>query len=217
MSTHQLTQELFCNFCKRDTTHICKGQSSREYDEGAEWIGYKFWVCAGCGHGTLEQSYTSNFLEDLDGTRRYQYDYFPPRRYIYYEAKRFKHLPGKLTGIYKEVLQAINTQTMLLCAIGIRTLLEGICADKNIKGRNLEIKINNMVGILPPNIVTNLHSIRFLGNEAAHELTTPSYSELGLAIEICEDLLNFIYELDYKANNLAQMRTQRKNQSDSIP
>ncbi len=79
----------------------------------------------------------------------------------------------------------------------------------------MEAKINNMSGILPQNIVANLHSIRFLGNEAAHELSPSTYSELSLAIKICEDLLNFIYELDYNANNLTQMRNKRKNQNDS--
>ncbi len=212
MSTSQSVQNIFCNFCKRDTTHVCEGESYREYGDGSEWIGYKFWICAGCGHGTLEQSYTSDWMEDQDGNRRYTYEYFPPRKYSHFEAKKFRNLPKKLTSIYEETLNAVNNEAMVLGAIGIRTLLEGICADKNIGGRNLESKINNLSSILPQNIVTHLHSMRFLGNEAAHELAAPSYSELNLAIEICEDLLNFIYELDYKASSLTQMRMKRKSQ-----
>jgi len=217
MTTPQLPQEIFCNFCKGNTTHICKGESHREYDDGSEWVGYKFWVCAGCGHGTLEQSYTSDWLEESDGSPRYQYAYFPPRQYGYHEPKQFKHLPKKLNGIYKETLHAMNNETLILCAIGIRTLLEGICANKKIEGRDLKTKINNLSSILPKNIISNLHSIRFLGNEAAHELTAPAFAELILAMEICEDLLNFIYELDYKASSLTQMRSQRKDQSGGIP
>jgi len=71
--------------------------------------------------------------------------------------------------------------------------------------------------VIPQNIVSNLHSIRFLGNEAAHELIAPTYHELSLAIEICEDLLNFLYELDYKATSLTQMRNERNNQSNIFP
>ena len=59
---------------------------------------------------------------------------------------------------------------------------------------------------LPENIANNLHSIRFIGNEAAHELEAPSPDELRLAISICEDLLNYVYELDYKAYRLATSR-----------
>lgn len=218
MSTPQSTKEIFCNFCKRYTNHICKGQSGLEYGDGSEWINYSFLICAGCGRGTLEEAYTGDWLENPnDGTYEYKYEYFPPRNHRYFEPKFFKNLPQKLTGIYEETLSAVNNRTMILGAIGIRTLLEGICADKNVEGKNLEIKINNLSGILPQNIITNLHSMRFLGNEAAHELTMPSYPELSLAVEICEDLLNFIYELDYKANNLTKLRNQRQNPSDKSP
>lgn len=41
-----------------------------------------------------------------------------------------------------------------------------------------------------------------MGNEALHRLTPPSRQDLRLAIEIIEDLLNFLYELDYKAQRL---------------
>ncbi len=68
-----------------------------------------------------------------------------------------------------------------------------------------------MVNIpLPKNIVSNLHSLRFIGNEAAHELAAPTVEELKLAIEICEDLLNYLYELDYKAQKLAGARGPKK-------
>jgi hypothetical protein len=73
-----------------------------------------------------------------------------------------------------------------------------------------------MVTILPQNIVSNLHSIRFIGNEAAHKLSSPSTNELRLAIELCEDLLNYIYELDYKARSLSASRKSRKEKSKNI-
>jgi hypothetical protein len=58
----------------------------------------------------------------------------------------------------------------------------------------------------PQNIVTNLHTFRFMGNIAVHELTPPKRQDLLLAIEISEDLLNFLYELDYKAVRLSLSR-----------
>jgi hypothetical protein len=71
-----------------------------------------------------------------------------------------------------------------------------------------------MVSIpLPQSIVTNLHSLRFIGNEAAHELAAPAEEELRLAIEICEDLLNYLYELDYKAHQLTDTRQLKETKS----
>lgn len=59
---------------------------------------------------------------------------------------------------------------------------------------------------LPPNIVESLHSFRFMGNVAAHELQAPNREDLKLAIEVIEDLLNFLYELDYKAQQLKKQK-----------
>ncbi|MCB0264797.1 MAG: DUF4145 domain-containing protein [Calditrichaeota bacterium] len=81
-------------------------------------------------------------------------------------------------------------------------MIEGICDDKDIGGKNLEKKINGLEGILPKNIVKNLHQFRFMGNVALHDLKAPSRVDLSKAIEICEDLLNFLYELDYKTSQL---------------
>ena len=80
--------------------------------------------------------------------------------------------------------------------------MESICQDKNIPGRTLEQRINGLVAILPKNIVDNLHGFRFMGNDALHELKLPPVSDLRLAIDVSEDLLNFLYELDYKASRL---------------
>jgi hypothetical protein len=49
-----------------------------------------------------------------------------------------------------------------------------------------------------------------MGNKAIHELAAPKSEELALAISIIEDLLNFLYELDYKASRLREMRRTNK-------
>jgi hypothetical protein len=50
-----------------------------------------------------------------------------------------------------------------------------------------------------------------MGNDAVHELTHPSGEDLKLAIEICQDLLNFLYDLDYKMKKLPQGKTNMPN------
>jgi hypothetical protein len=92
---------------------------------------------------------------------------------------------------------------MTLCAIGLRALLEGICRDKGIEGANIEERIDGLKRLLPENIVTSLHSLRFMGNQAAHELDPPSSYDLYVALDICDELLSFLYELDYKTSRLA--------------
>jgi hypothetical protein len=115
-----------------------------------------------------------------------------------------------LQNVYNETIQAFNNKTLILCAVGIRAMVQGICSDKGIKGYNLENKIDRLVFLLQEKYVQNLHSIRFLGNEAAHELETPRVDELMLAIDICEKLLDYLYDLDSKTNQLTEIRNNRK-------
>jgi hypothetical protein len=86
--------------------------------------------------------------------------------------------------------------------------------DKQIRGKNLEEKIDGLATILPANIVKNLHSLRFMGNIATHELEPPPPYDLRLAVEICEDLLNYLYELDYKTARLGELTESRLQTSD---
>lgn len=151
----------------------------------------------------LEERYTDISLSIAE---EYEYRFFPKPKINHVHEKYFIKLPVKLKKIYRETLQAFNEELYLLTAVGLRALIEGICSDKQIKGKNLEEKINRMNSLLPQNIVTNLHSFRFIGNDAVHELEPPDASDLRLAIGVSEDLLNFLYELDYKSSKLAQTK-----------
>ena len=71
-----------------------------------------------------------------------------------------------------------------------------------------------MKTVLPENIVKNLHAFRFAGNEAVHELEAPPEYELAWALDVIEDVLNFLYALDYKTNTLAQMQAARRDKGD---
>ena len=99
---------LFCNNCGNETNHICKGEHYRDFpnldpDGGLafmERLGYRFWVCAGCERGTLEEYYifdvtNKEYISTADGT------YFPERTRLHVKAKEFNQLPKKLTSIFE--------------------------------------------------------------------------------------------------------------------
>jgi hypothetical protein len=109
-----------------------------------------------------------------------------------------------LAYIYEESIRAFNANCPLLCAGGLRALLEGICKDKMARGSNLEKKINGLAQWVPASVLANLHGFRFLGNRAMHDLEVPAYKDLALAVEVMEDVMNAIYELDYKSGRLFQ-------------
>jgi hypothetical protein len=212
-------KRVYCNSCKSDTNHLSDGSHRRTFydDQSGYWeeIVSTLLTCAGCERATLEEAYTGDGMREQVGPEEYEqhYDlsYFPPRRTDGREPKVFRDLPKALRIIYGESLNAFNSKLYLLCAAGLRALLEGICADKKIKGKkrdNLEEKIDGLAsaGLLPKNITDSLHGFRFMGNEAVHSLAIPKREDLHLAIEVAEDILNFLYELDYKASRLPKRK-----------
>ena len=205
------SKRIYCNRCKDETNHVLRGSHSRSHSEDQgywEEFTYGFWTCAGCDTGTLEVAWTASGM--YDGEKEiYEYSYHPARASQDLSQKVFRQLPKPLATIYGEVINAYNQRMHLLCAAGLRILIEGICQDKNVSGRRLEERIGGLKAILPENIVQNLHGFRFMGNEAVHELGAPERNTLYLAIEVSEDLLNFLYELDYKASRLPKKNTAR--------
>lgn len=201
-----------CNSCRQVTRHEVRYTHTRR-DEIEEGPGFYYWdetryrmlVCLGCESGTLEQGSTSSGMEDYSGEQIWETQYFPDRILGKLSPKKYSKLNSRLDGLYREVTSAFNGGQRTLCAIGLRTLVEGICAEKVAAGprASLEAKINGLGKVLPENIVRNLHAFRFMGNRAAHELSAPTQDDLSLAISVVEDLLNFLYELDYKSSQLA--------------
>lgn len=223
-----ICRKIYCNTCRVETHHELKTVHAR-YDErvhskdkedeytgfGEEWE-YRFWFCRGCDTATLEEAYTNTGMLDHKARHNVWKSAFHPKRERRdWSSKHFRQLDAKLASIYREVIESFNADLRTLCAVGLRALLEGICADKGIAGKSLSQKIDGLESHLPSNIVEGLHSFRFMGNEAAHELQAPMRADLLLAIEIMEDLLNFLYELDYKARGLAmQIKARRPSSND---
>jgi hypothetical protein len=199
---------IYCNHCKQDTNHDLKGDHTASWwDEDAsfgEMHVYRLWVCMGCEHGLLQREYVNSEGETA-------FSYYPPRSRNESFAKPYAKLKPHLAAIYKESITCYNGKALILCASGLRALLEGICEDKRIKGKNLKAKIDGLKTHLPNNkIIRNLHQFRFMGNDAVHELAAPKPAELALAIGVIEELLSFFYELHYKASQLREMRRRTK-------
>ena len=202
-----------CNTCNVPTNHELKAvhlrQQEEEYDlnnpfaQPSWWIDYEYrlWVCLGCETASFEEVET--YDDQTDST------FYPSRRGDYLAVKNFFQLDNRLKAIYQEVIESFNAGLRITCAMGLRALLEGICVNKGITDREafgLEAKLSKLdeAGLLPSNIVKSLHSFKFMGDDAAHRLEAPRHEELKLAIEVMEDLLNFLYEMEYKLASKAK-------------
>ena len=201
----EIVKKIFCNRCNGITNH---GQKAKFLYSDTETFEEKYSVtwneewyilqCMGCNNITVEK--IESFSEEVDekGRPYKKRIFYPERNAKFLIKKSYENIPEKLEMIYSEIIDSYNKSCFLLCSIGLRTLLEAICVDKGINGKNLINKIENST-FITDNIKKNLHGIRYLGNDATHEFIYPSKEDLELTIKILEDVLNTIYDLDYKS------------------
>jgi hypothetical protein len=221
-------EQVICNTCNHRTWHkIIFSQVfiTSAYDGygGDDYLGeveskWDLLQCLGCGTPSVRMKIENENFE-------HPYEAFYPERTISnHTAKYYVRLPDNLSHLYFEVINTYNQGSLILCAAGIRALIEGICVNKGIyegldeKGKivkTLEGKINGLTSLVPPNIVRNLHGLRFLGNQALHELDVPDKNGVRLAITVIEDIMNIIYDLDYRSQLLLQKTAKNKKDGGS--
>ena len=217
---------LFCNSCMRNTRHVVPQVFEYVREDGQIFL-WQTVQCGGCGevsfYGTCVSAPDG---EEIDTTHLI----YPPR--IRRAAKHFANLDARLENIYQETIEAFNNNSFILCAGGLRTLVEGICAEQNIidgpkrnhttgeyerdrdtgtirRKDTLDCKIE---GLAERNILTqrqagSLHEHRYLGNMALHELEIPNSDIVESAITIVEHIMEDLYSIPAHVDNLARMRS----------
>jgi len=224
------TVKVLCKQCKGTTKHAVIHEVRESYTPG-NWPGMQIayanatWQiirCNGCDEVSFREFWTSS--DDPEGTE----NIYPPRSAESLQPKTFANVPFEIVRIYRETIDAYNIDAATLCALGVRTIVEAICADRGIadgpveqKGggktvivrkTNLQGKIEGLreKGFVTADHATVLHKTRLFGNEAAHELKRPGRQTLKSAVEIMEHTLENMYELTVKARSLGLSRRLRK-------
>jgi hypothetical protein len=133
-----------------------------------------------------------------------------PSRGVRKPIENVYYLPKKVRLVYMETLAAFSNKAPILAAIGVRAVVEAICADKNAGSGNLETKIDQLVeaGHLASSQADFLHLQRFMGNAAAHEIESPDRAEFEAALDIAESLLKTLYVLPMLAQDMRKSQTQ---------
>ncbi len=176
-----------------------------QFNENEVVYFYNLWICQGCDTATLQEACTAKkLIKNKKAILTYE---FHPKRLKDGLHKKLFSLHFKLGILYNEVIESYNNGLVTLCSIGLRALLEGICVDKGITDSmawGLDKKIDKLgeTQNVPASIAKNLKSFKFIGDDAAHRLEVPEPEDLRLSIEVMEELMTFLYSLDYKAQFL---------------
>lgn len=107
-------------------------------------------------------------------------------------------VPDIVSEIYEETLLAIQEEAATLAGLGLRGTVEAVCNERQITGRDLKARISKLAtqGWISQKDAERLHAIRFLGNDAAHEIKRPSKAQIEVALRIIEHLIVTVYILD---------------------
>lgn len=129
---------------------------------------------------------------------------YPPRVAGREELQHVYTLPYNLQRIYKETRAVLITGQPVLAGIGIRSIVETVCKDQKADGKDLKTKIDELAkrAIITADAAKILHSLRFMGNEAAHEVKVHAADELATAFDVVEHLLQGLYVIPALAESL---------------
>jgi hypothetical protein len=203
-----MEEKLYCRKCKGLRNHRLLHEEKRrgEIDEGyLQWMtSFSIIECLGCE--------TISFLEiygdtNMVGTNeKGETDYFFNKTiYPYYsenvdELECSHYIPSPIIEIYNETLSAYKSNCYILAAGGLRAIIEAICNHLKIKKGNLAERIDLLhdKGYLTIGESKRLHSIRFLGNDALHEIENPKKESLIILFEIVNHLLDNLFISDKK-------------------
>ncbi|SEB69389.1 protein of unknown function [Maribacter dokdonensis] len=187
-----------CNNCKGNRNHkeLFEKKIRGGEDDGFVWIEkFKVIECLGCNNISFLKVYGDISMVDYDHHGN-PIHYDEETVYPYYlekgeEIKYQHHLPSTIKIIYQETISAFKADSYILTAGGLRAIIEAICNHLKIKNDNLEKRIDSLhkKGHLTLSESKRLHSIRFLGNDALHEMAKPKKEHLYLLLEIVNHLL----------------------------
>ncbi|QDQ82313.1 DUF4145 domain-containing protein [Paraburkholderia megapolitana] len=198
-----------CDQCNRQTRHKVLAQTHVhwEYGDGEadNWIDYQIIQCRGClSISFCEESLCSADVMYGEENPPVERRLFPNRIVGRSVMEGAQQLPENVYGIYEEAHNALCAELLVMAGFGVRAIVEAVCKDKGITGRNLKIKIDGLAeaGLITSSGATILQHLRLMGNAAAHEMKLHAQFQLSAAFDVIEYLLQGVYILPRQAELL---------------
>lgn len=197
-----------CYECNRNTKHalVCSKVVSNLSSAYRCDTKYLIVECNGCGNISFRKEFHD--YEDWYQIAEDEYEHsidieiFPHYIDGHSPIEEGLKIPPVVDNIYRESLQAIKEGAFTLAGLGLRATIEAICNNKDIKGKNLQVRINTMQrsGMISKSDADRLHAIRFMGNDAAHEIKKAKKESVLIALKIIEHMLLSVYVLEDQVN-----------------
>lgn len=198
----------YCNSCKRPTNHKDLATHTISSDPQEYHFSTKYMIvqCLGCDRTSYRREEHDYEVYWQTGEDDWEHEItitsYPNFLKHHNPITDRSDIPETVCRIYDESIIAIQEEAYTLAGLGLRATIESICNEQNITGRDLQQRINKMQnqGLISKKDAQRLHSIRFLGNDAAHEIKKATKASVLIALTIIEHILLTLYVLDKEVN-----------------
>jgi len=204
------TTQSNCRSCSKATNHDVLFETSHAADKAwyNELHTWQVLKCRGCD--TVGFRYRFDDYDDVtelaSGDTRHAVTYkrYPQSVAGHHPLDYQFAIPKLIKEVYQQSLSAYAANATILAGIGLRATIEAVCTQLKVTGASLEKRIDALAksGHISITDKRRLHAIRFLGNDAAHEVRQPKLQELKVALEIVEHLIKSVFILEHKAKDL---------------
>jgi hypothetical protein len=206
----EATAKSNCRKCSRQNVHDVLFETTNKaehpwFDELHTWQVLR---CRGCETIAFRYRFDDfDDVEELSGGRtrhRTTWARYPNSVPGHKQLDGLHVAPILIRKVYEQTLTAYASGASILAGIGFRATIEAVCNQLSITGNTLEKRIDQLLknGHISSSDRRRLHAIRFLGNDAAHEIREPKPSDLRVALDIVEHLINSVFILEHKAQSL---------------
>lgn len=172
-------------------------------------VSYSIVQCRGCKNVSflrLIKDYEVMIPIDDDGNYEPEtlQEIFPQTLEGYKEHDYIDLVPEIVRKVYNETVTSIKNRATIVSGIGLRAIIEAICNDIKISGSNLQIRINKManLGYISKEDAKRLQGIRFLGNDAVHEIKPAKKDTIVIALKIIDHIIETLYTLKESSDYL---------------
>ena len=206
-----MDKKYYCRECRRKTNHksLHKENKTINTEDFYSTESFSIIQCLGCDSMSFLKIYSDEYMMVIDEYTGEPVFYDDEEIFPKYIAggieiiKNTYYLPKKVHNIYQETVEALKNDLYILAAGGLRTIIEAICNELKIKEANISKRIDELLnkGHLTKAQVKRLHSIRFLGNDALHEVDTPEKEVVYGLFDIINHLLQDLFLQDKKMQN----------------
>lgn len=202
-----------CNRCAGLTNHdvlnsVKKVEDDTVVDHGHEFhIGwgdhYFFLQCRGCESvTTLHESWFSEVC-DYDGNPIIEKAYYPPAisRPV---PKWLRDIhSSEIQSLMQQIYRAFHNDSLSLAAMGVRAVIEAIMIEKvgDQNSFHANLKEFESKGFISKIQRTTLDTALDLGHATIHRAFSPDTKQIGLAMDILENLVHVLYFLEHQSAN----------------